>query len=135
MSDIEQEIDSFFKGVARLSKLMPRLSSEDERRRIAGKKAIFVIKGLSRAYALQVQGDHLAAIDDVSGADTICYAHDPRKFLEYCDRVFNEGNGAAFERALQRGDLVIRGKHAIHDRIMWRQAFERVAKARQAYAS
>ena len=132
--DYEAEVARFFEGVARLSRLIPQVATESEKQIAEGKKAVFVIKGLKRAYAFEVQGSQLRVIEDLTGMDTICFAKDPAKFLEYCDKVFMEGDTAAFERAIQRGDLVLTGTHSLHDRILWRRAFERLARVRETYA-
>ena len=131
--DYEAEITHFFDGLVRISRAARRLTTSEEQKQMEGKKAIFAIKGMKHTFAFEVRGAEIVPLESISGVDTVCWARDPQRFLEYCDRVFQDGDTTAFERALQRGDLVLRGKHTIHDRVLWRKAFERLATAREAY--
>jgi hypothetical protein len=131
--DYEAEITRFFDGLVSISQLTRRLTTKEEQKQMEGKKAIFAIKGVNKTFAFEVRGTEIIRLESISGVDTVCWARDPQQFLEYCDRVFQDGDTTAFERALQRGDLILRGKHTIHDRVLWRKAFERLATAREAY--
>ncbi len=132
--DYVAEITSFFDGVVNVSQQLARgLTTKEEQKQMEGKKAIFAFKGVNKTFALMVRGAEIIRLESVSDVDTVCWVRDPQRFLEYCDRVFQDGDTTAFERALQRGDLVLKGKHTIHDRVLWRKAFDRLASARDAY--
>jgi len=132
--DYQQEIDEFVSSIAKISSLMEGLTSKEEQAQMEGKKAVFVIKGIKKRYILEVMGKRIKQTEDLSGADTYCCASSPEKFLTYADRLFQLGDASCFERAIQRGDFVMKGKHSLHDRIMWKKAFDRVAEARRVYS-
>ena len=131
--DYEKEIDDFFSGILKLSRLIPKLSSVEEQAQMAGKGAFFQIKGLQKNWAVMVRGLELVPVERLDDVDTVCRVKSPQVFLEICDRLLL-GESSAFERAIQRGDVELKGKHTLHDRLLWQKAFERVALARKVYA-
>lgn len=132
--DYEREIDEFISSVTKMSLLIEGLSSKQEQAQMEGKKAVFVIKGIKKRYILEVTGTRIEVTDDLSSVDTLCYANSAEKFLTYLDRLFEQGDVSCFERAIQRGDFVMKGKHSLHDRIMWKKAFDRLAEVRKVYS-
>ena len=133
--DYEQEIDEFASGISRMSTLIKGLSSTVEQSQMEGKKAVFIIKGIKKRYCFEVTDNaQIKLTDDISNVTTICYANSPEKFLTYCDMLIEQGNPSVFERAIQRGDFIMKGKHSLHDRIMWKKAFDRLAQVRKVYS-
>ena len=53
-------------------------------------------------------------------------------FLETIDKIL-AGDVAAFQRAIQRGDLVLKGPQSLHDQLMWKKGLERLHQLRKVY--
>ena len=132
--DYAQKIDDFIDSLTKISSMMGGLTSKEEQTQMEGKKAVFVIKGIKKRYILQVFAGRILSSDNLSNTDTYCYANSAEKFYDYANRLIYGGDVSAFERANQRGDFVMKGKHSLHDRIMWKKAFDRVARAMEVYS-
>ena len=130
--DYESEINSLINSAIRWSKLAGEVSTPAEQQQMEHKKAVFVVKGMNKRYVFEVSGTKLVQTDDESNTTTYCYSVSPQAFLEVVDSIFN-GDPDAFQRALQRGNLVLKGRQSFHDQLMWKKALERIAKIRKHY--
>jgi len=130
--DYESEINSLIDSALRWSKLAGEISTAAEQQQMEHKKAVFVVKGMNKRYVFEVSGTKLVQTDDESNTTTYCYSVSPQAFLEVVDSIFN-GDPDAFQRALQRGNLVLKGRQSFHDQLMWKKALERIAKIRKHY--
>ena len=65
---------------------------------------------------------------------TYCYCSSPKVFLETIDKIL-AGDVTAFQRAIQRGDLVMKGPQSFHDQLMWKKGLDRLASLRKVYGN
>lgn len=131
--DYEREINQLISSVMRMSRVAQGISSQKEQEMMENKKAIFVIKGMDRRYVFEVVGTELRQTEDLSNITTYCYCSSPKVFLETVDKIL-AGDVTAFQRALQRGDLVMKGRQSFHDQLMWKKGLERLANLRKTYS-
>lgn len=132
-SEFEKQIDDLASSIMKLSRLAPRISTPKEQEQMHDKKAVFVIKGIDKRYIFEINGSsELHISDNMNNVTTFCYCSSPKLFLEIVDKIW-AGDVTAFQRALQRGDLVMKGPHSFHDQLMWKKALERLASLRKTY--
>lgn len=130
--DFDQEVENLFSSIRQVSTLVNSMATKTEHKAMESKKAVFSIKGIHKKYILEVIDGLLQEVDSTDNVTTYCYASSAEKFLEYFDRIF-AGDPGAFEKAVQRGDFVMKGEQSFHDRIMWKKALDRLATARKEY--
>jgi len=131
--DYESEINTLITSAIRLSKLAGDISTPAEQKQMENKKAVFVIKGLDKRYAFEITESKLVLTTDENNTTTYCYCASPQIFLDIVDKIL-AGDSEAFQRSLQRGDLIIKGRQSFHDQLMWKKALERIAKLRKQYS-
>jgi len=127
VKEAEEILDRMTKALRRLSKF----STESERKKAEGKKALIVIREAGKAYSFQITGSVPEPVDDPKGANTVLIAS-LSKFLEY-GRMIENGDTSAITRGVARGDLEFRGESPVHDRIMWTEALRRLARVAEVY--
>jgi len=130
IEEIEQKLAQF----ERLSRRLARVATSEEQRAAQGKTAVLVLEGARKFYAFRVEGEIKAVgMDEVSPgkADTILSTTVP-KFLKYYREIEN-GDYNALARALARGDARIKGKNPVYDKLMWKEAFQRLARVAEVY--
>ncbi len=130
----EEQIEQLISSVMRMSKLAQNLSTPKEQEQMENKKAVFVIKGISKRYVFEINEGQLKETEDLNNVTTYCYCASPELFLETIDKIL-AGDASAFQRALQRGTLVMKGRQSFHDQIMWKKGLERIAILRRTYGA
>lgn len=132
--DIDQQVEDFMNGIFRLSRLASSFATDDEKRQMEGKGAVFVIRGLKKRYGFRIQGTEITPLDSSEKPDTFCLFKSPQLFLYYADQVITQGRTSAFRKGLSRGDIELRGSHTLQDKLGWEKAFGRLAKIREVYS-
>lgn len=132
--DYDKQIEDLISGIMRMSSLTKGMSTSKEQELMQGKKAAFVVKGLKKRYIFEIEGAELKRTEDMTGVTTYCYSKSPQIFLQTVDRII-AGDVSAFQRAVQRGDLVMKGPQSFHDQLMWKKALDRLASLRKVYDS
>lgn len=132
--DYQREIDDLLNSIVRMSSLTKGMSTAKEQEQMRGKKAVFVIKGVDTRYIFEIVGTEVRRTDNLTNVTTYCYCSSPKVFLETVDKII-AGDVTAFQRAIQRGDLILKGPQSFHDQLMWKKALERLASLRKVYSS
>ncbi len=132
--DYEREIEELINSIISMSGLAQGMSTAKEQQQMEGKKAAFIVKGLDKSYIFEVVGTTVRRTDSMENMTTYCYISSPKVFLETVDKIL-AGDVSAFQRAVQRGDLVMKGAQSFHDQLMWKKGLDRLASLRKVYGA
>lgn len=132
--DYEKEINELISSVVRMSDMLRSTTNSKEQEQMKGKKATFYIKGLDKRYTFEILDGRVQRVDDMENVTTYCYCSSPKVFLETIDKIL-AGDVTAFQRAIQRGDLVMKGPQSFHDQLMWKKGLDRLASLRKVYGN
>jgi hypothetical protein len=133
-AEYEQEIEELINSIIKMSSLAKGMSTAREQEQMQGKKATFVIKGIDKRYIFEVIGTEVKRTENPADVTTYCYCKSPQIFLETVDRII-DGDVSAFQRALQRGDLILKGSQSFHDQLMWKKGLDRLSSLRKVYGT
>lgn len=128
----EREIETLVNSIIRMSHLAASMTSAKEQQQMDGKKASFFIKGLEKRYTFLVTGNKIERTTNLDNVTTYCVVSSPEVFLRTVDKIF-DGDIDAFQRGLQRGELVMRGHQSLHDILEWKDGLKRLYKMRKIY--
>ena len=128
----EREIDALITSIIRMSSLASGMSTTKEQQQMDGKKASFYIKDLDKRYTFIVVGNKVELTKDMEKISTYVVCASAKLFLETIDKIL-AGDVSAFQRAIQRGDLVLKGPQSLHDQLMWKKGLERLHQLRKVY--
>ncbi len=132
--DYEREIEELINIIIRMSSLAQGMSTAKEQEQMEGKKAVFIIKGLDKRYVFEVIGTTVRRTENMDKVTTYCYISSSKVFLETVDKII-AGDGTAFQRGIQRGDIIMKGAQSFHDQLMWKKVFDRFASFRKVYGA
>ena len=128
----EREIETLINSIIRMSHLAASMTTTKEQQQMDGKKASFFIKGLEKRYTFLVTGNKIERTENLDNVTTYCVVSSPEVFLRTVDKIF-DGDIDAFQRGLQRGELVMRGHKSLHDILEWKDGLKRLYKLRKIY--
>jgi len=128
----EREIDALITSIIRMSSLASGMSTTKEQQQMDGKKASFYIKDLDKRYTFIVVGNKVELTKDMEKISTYVVCASAKLFLDTIDKIL-AGDVSAFQRAIQRGDLVLKGPQSLHDQLMWKKGLERLHQLRKVY--
>ena len=130
--DYEKEINDLISSVLRMSSLMQNSSTPQEQEQMQGKKATFYIKGINKRYTFEITGSKVQLTESMENVTTYCVVSSGKVFLETIDKILS-GDVSAFQRAMQRGDFVMKGPQSLHDQLMWKKGLDRLADILKVY--
>jgi hypothetical protein len=128
----EKEIDALITSIIRMSSLASGMSTAKEQQQMDGKKASFFIKDIDKRYTFIVVGNKVELTKDMDKISTYVVCGSAKLFLETIDKIL-AGDVSAFQRAIQRGDLILKGPQSLHDQLMWKKGLERLHQLRKVY--
>jgi len=128
----EKEINALITSIIRMSGLASGMSTTKEQQQMDGKKASFYIKDIDKRYTFVISGSKVEVTQDMESISTYVVCASAKLFLETIDKIL-AGDVAAFQRAIQRGDLVLKGPQSLHDQLMWKKGLERLHQLRKVY--
>jgi|GEM_PF-1872992 hypothetical protein len=128
----EKEINALITSIIRMSSLASGMSTTKEQQQMDGKKASFYIKDIDKRYTFVISGSKVEVTQDMESISTYVVCASAKLFLETIDKIL-AGDVAAFQRAIQRGDLVLKGPQSLHDQLMWKKGLERLHQLRKVY--
>ena len=128
----EKEINALITSIIRMSSLASGMSTTKEQQQMDGKKASFYIKDIDKRYTFVISGSKVEVTQDMESTSTYVVCASAKLFLETIDKIL-AGDVAAFQRAIQRGDLVLKGPQSLHDQLMWKKGLERLHQLRKVY--
>jgi hypothetical protein len=128
----EKEINALITSIIRMSSLASGMSTTKEQKQMDGKKASFYIKDIDKRYTFIVADNKVEITKDMDNISTYVVCASAKLFLETIDKIL-AGDVAAFQRAIQRGDLVLKGPQSLHDQLMWKKGLERLHQLRKVY--
>jgi hypothetical protein len=127
-----KEIDSLITSIIRMSSLASGMSTTKEQQQMDGKKASFYIKDIDKRYTFIVSGNKVEITKDMDQISTYVVCSSAKLFLETIDKIL-AGDVGAFQRAIQRGELILKGPQSLHDQLMWKKGLERLHQLRKVY--
>jgi len=128
----EKEINALITSIIRMSSLASGMSTTKEQQQMDGKKASFYIKDIDKRYTFVISGSKVEVTQDMESISTYVVCASAKLFLETIDKIL-AGDVAAFQIAIQRGDLVLKGPQSLHDQLMWKKGLERLHQLRKVY--
>jgi hypothetical protein len=127
-----KEIDSLITSIIRMSSLASGMSTTKEQQQMDGKKASFYIKDIDKRYTFIVSGNKVEITKDMDQISTYVVCSSAKLFLETIDKIL-AGDVGAFQRAIQRGELILKGPQSLHDQLMWKKGLDRLHQLRKVY--
>jgi len=132
LADYEKEINALITSIIRMSSLASGMSTTKEQQQMDGKKASFYIKDIDKRYIFIVVGNKVEITKDMENISTYVVCGSAKLFLETIDKIL-AGDVGAFQRAIQRGELILKGPQSLHDQLMWKKGLERLHQLRKVY--
>lgn len=128
------DIDSLFDFILKVQdRMAPKIVSNGEAREGEHRKGVILIHGdKDWVRVFEVSGGRLVMSQDLEDVRTLLEFRDVNTFIICCKEVLG-GRTSTFARAKARGDVRVKGEHALRDGVIFNRLLGKIGKVLAEY--